>query len=336
MRTYDVVHLRFRMSMRRIPSSVLALATVILSSSCGERPGKPVPSFPAKPIKIVVYTAPGGLIDITARKFTEIATRYTDAVFVVENKPGAGGIVAMQKVLQMPADGYTLLACTKSNIAKLVSTGNEDYIPKFHWLAMLMADPECVITRQSNPVNTWGQVVADARERPGQQIWVGPAVGGLDHVTALKLWEKHGIRAKWIPFKSGGQAKAALLGNQGVAYVGNPRDAEGNPDLKVAVVSSARRLPQLPDTPTFNELGAEGLDSEIMWRGFTVRNGTPETALSWYGRLFAKVTSDPEWRAYWEKGGIDVVHRGPEEFAEAIERDRQEFTHYLKKLGLIK
>ncbi|MBL7031531.1 MAG: tripartite tricarboxylate transporter substrate binding protein, partial [Candidatus Marinimicrobia bacterium] len=68
--------------------------------------------FPSKPIKIVVYTGPGGLIDITARKFTAVANKYVDATFVVENKPGAGGIVALKKVLQSPEDGYSLYACT--------------------------------------------------------------------------------------------------------------------------------------------------------------------------------------------------------------------------------
>ena len=69
--------------------------------------------FPDKPIKIVVYTGPGGLIDITARKFASVADKYVDATFVVENKPGAGGIVALKKVLQAPEDGYNLYACTK-------------------------------------------------------------------------------------------------------------------------------------------------------------------------------------------------------------------------------
>ena len=77
--------------------------------------------FPDKPIKIIVYTGPGGLIDVTSRKFAEVASRYTDATFVVENKPGAGGIGALKKVLKLPADGYTLYACTKSNISKYLS-----------------------------------------------------------------------------------------------------------------------------------------------------------------------------------------------------------------------
>ncbi|MDP6401093.1 MAG: tripartite tricarboxylate transporter substrate-binding protein, partial [Candidatus Marinimicrobia bacterium] len=91
--------------------------------------------FPDKPIKIVVYTGPGGLIDITARKFASVADKYVDATFVVENKPGAGGIVALKKVLQAPEDGYNLYACTKSNIAKFIQVGGRDYVNALHWTA---------------------------------------------------------------------------------------------------------------------------------------------------------------------------------------------------------
>jgi len=82
-------------------------------------------SFPDKPIKLIVYTGPGGAGDILSRKFTDIASKYTDATFVVENKPGAGGIVTMEYVATTKPDGYTLMYMTKSNISKLVTTNSE-------------------------------------------------------------------------------------------------------------------------------------------------------------------------------------------------------------------
>ncbi|HIC51399.1 MAG TPA: tripartite tricarboxylate transporter substrate binding protein, partial [Candidatus Marinimicrobia bacterium] len=204
--------------------------------------GVALADFPDKPIKIVVYTGPGGLIDITARKFTAVAYKYVDATFVVENKPGAGGIVALKKVLQAPEDGYNLYACTKSNIAKFVLAGVGNYVDALHWTAMLMADPECVITNKKNSIYEWQAIVNHAKNNPGEQNWVGPATGGLDHITAMKIWDKYNIDAKWIPSESGGKAIAELLGKRGIAYVGNPRDALGNPDLYIAAVSSSQRL----------------------------------------------------------------------------------------------
>jgi len=292
--------------------------------------------FPDKPIKIIVYTGPGGLIDVTSRKFAEVASRYTDATFVVENKPGAGGIVALKKVLKLPADGYTLYACTKSNISKFVETGGESYIDAMDWLALLMMDPECVITNKKNTIHTWDSILENAKKSQEKQIWLGPATGGLDHVTAMKIWDTYGIDEKWVPYSSGGKAVAALLGKQGVAYVGNPREILGNDDLMIAAVCSSERLPQFPNVPTFAELGGEGLETEVMWRGFAIKKGVPEEILAWYKDLFEKVTHDQSWRDIWEKGGVQVVYYGSDKFTQVVRNDERDFQYYLKKIDIVK
>jgi hypothetical protein len=132
-------------------------------------------------------------------------------------------------------------------------------------------------------------------------------------------------------------AKAELLGERGVAYVGNPSEVRNNPDeLRVAAVSSLERLPQFPAAPTLRELGIEGLDEEVMWRGFAVKQGLPDEVLQWYGDLIEKVSADHEWRAFWEKDGIDVRYRDSAAFTATIESDFQEFTHYLTQLGIVR
>jgi len=234
-----------------------------------------------------------------------------------------------------PADGYTIFACTKSNISKIVSSGGEAYIEGIDWAAMMMADPECVITHKKQKVNTWEDIVLDAKSKDGNQLWLGPANGGLDHVTALKIWDQAGIKAKWIPFKSGGKARAALLGEQGVAYVGNPREVLGNDDLQIAAISGSKRLPQFPNVPTFNELGISNLDNEFMWRGFVLKKGTSPEIGKWFDELFSNVNNDPEWREYWERGGIDVIYKNSDEFTKIVHSDKEQFTHYLQKIGII-
>lgn len=312
---------------------IFLITTALFSTNDNQ---KTESGFPSKPIKIIVYTAPGGLIDVTTRKFTEIATKYSDATFVVENKPGAGGIVALKKVLSQPSDGYTLFACTKSNISKFVSTGGSHYIEALDWLAMLMADPECVITNQTMEIDDWDEIVSDAGEKDGNQIWVGPAAGGLDHVTSIKIWEEFGFKAKWVPYKSGGKARAALLGGQGQAYVGNPREVLGNSDLKIAAVSAEKRIKQFPDAPTFKELGSDNLSNEYMWRGFAIKKGVPSEVLQWYDELFQQVNHDTDWRKFWQKGGIDVVYYGPDKFKQIVDSNAETFRHYLAKIGIIK
>jgi putative tricarboxylic transport membrane protein len=299
--------------------------------------GVALAKFPAKTIKVVVYTKAGGAGDVFARKFTAIADKYTDASFVVINKPGAGGVVAIKHILARPADGYQLAFVTRSNIGKIVSTGGTIDVNDLSWLAMMVSDPEAIITLKSSPVNTWEQVVADAKAKNGKQIWVGPAAGGNDHIMAMKTWEAVGIKAKWVPYKSGGAAMAALMGEHGIAYVGNPQDVLGRPDLKVAVISSPERLTGgFADVPTFSELGVKGMDNEIMWRGFMIKKGVPQEAIAFYMDLFEKVNKDTQWREYILKGGATPILYKDDKFLSIVKADQKVFTETLKTLGAIK
>jgi len=187
----------------------MAMTLSILAILCLYVTGTALAKFPAKPIKVVVYTKPGGAGDVFTRKFTSIAETLVDAKFVVVNKPGAGGVVAMKHIINSRPDGYQLGFVTRSNIGKIVSTGGSIDINDISWMAMLVSDPEAIITLKSAPVNTWDQLVADAKAKKGKQIWVGPAAGGNDHIMAMKTWEAAGIKAKWIPYKGGSKAMAA-------------------------------------------------------------------------------------------------------------------------------
>ncbi|NNK92795.1 MAG: tripartite tricarboxylate transporter substrate binding protein [Desulfobacterales bacterium] len=318
--------------MKKLFVTLLVVLSVVAVSSTAV-----LAKFPEKPIKLIVYTKPGGAIDVFARKFTGIAAKYTDATFVVVNKSGAGGIVAIKHILAEKADGYQFAAVTKSNVGKIVSTGNKINVEDLDWMAMMVSDPEAIITSRTQSINTWEQIVADAKEKGGSQIWVGPAAGGNDHIMAMKTWDAAGIKAKWIPYASGGKAMAALLGGHGVAYVGNPQDVIGRPDLKVAVVSSSKRLEgDFADVPTFMEVGIDGLDNEIMWRGFMAKKGLPEEAKAFYTDLFAKINADPEWQAYVKRGGAVPLFDKEDKFLATVKKDQKEFGEVLQQIGAIK
>lgn len=323
---------------KRVTITIISLMLVVILIGCsnGENDSK---AFPYKPIKIVNYVAPGGGMDVTTRKFTEIAAKYTDATFVIENRTGAGGIVAKDYVLEQPADGYTIFAATTSNISTIVS-GKHDidkYIWGFQWISMIMRDPESIIINANNPIADFGDVIKDAKEKEGRQVWVGPSIGGFDHVMGLKVWDAFSVEddIDWIPFESGPLAMNALLGGQGVAYVGNPSDAIGRPDLVNAIVSSKERLPQYPDVPTFGELGHPELDDEMMWRGFSVKKETPDEAIEWFREIVQKVTDDEEWINYHNEIAIEVTNYGQEQFEEIIKKDIEDHIYYLKKYGML-
>ena len=162
---------------------VLLVSAVVITSSVSVVQAK----FPEKPVTIVAYMKPGGAADVDSRKFSLIAERLTGGKFVVRNKTGAGGLVAMKYVLSQPADGYLLMATTKSQIYKIVTAKSNVKVEDFEWLAMNQSDPEAIITNSELSVNTWQQLLADAKAKAAagkRQIWVGPAAGGLDHAAA--------------------------------------------------------------------------------------------------------------------------------------------------------
>lgn len=291
--------------------------------------------FPSRPVRILVPTSPGGLIDTTARKFAAIATEKAGVPFIVINKPGAGGVVSFEETLRAPSDGGTLQAVTRSNVPKLVAAGRTDLLDSVYWAAKLLDDPQCVIVNKNSPLPNWQSVLSAARESPGRQLWLGPDIGGLDHVSAARIWAAAGIEARWIPYESGGQAIAALLGGMGATYTGNPSEVRGRPDLTIAAVCSSARLPQFPDAPTFAELGLHGLEEESMWRGFALHPATPPQILAWYAQLFAAVTNDARWRDEWEKEGISVVYVGEPDFRSLVQRETASFTAFLREEGIL-
>lgn len=309
------------------------ICILILVCLCAIAAAPAFAAYPEKPIKIVNYVAPGGLMDVTSRKFIAIAKKYTDATFVVENIAGAGGLVAIGAVLEQPADGYTVFAPTTSVVDKVISAKKDEQtmVWGFEYVAMLMRDPECVIIAKDGPFKSFKDLVEDAKKKNGAQIWGGPAAGGNDHLLAQKIWETAGIKAKWLPYKSGPEAMMGTLGGQNAAYVGNPADTQGRKGYVIAAVCRDKRLPQLPDVPTFKELGYKGLDNEIMWRGFAIKKGAPEEAYKWWEDLNKKMAKDPEWRQFLVRDGIDVCDWGRDKFNKQVAEDVKTAKKYLKK-----
>lgn len=320
---------------RRLTVGTAAVALVALAG------GAAFAAFPEKPISIVVYVAPGGGIDVDARKLADIGYKMTGKTFVVKNVTGAGGLVAMKAILEQPADGYTLFATTKSVIYTLATKKSDIKLSDFEWTAMTQSDPEAIITNRELPVHTWTQILADAKGKCAKgekQIWVGPAAGGYDHVMSMKTWKAAGIEkcVKYVPFKGGPDAMIELLGGRGTVYVGNPRDIVGQPQFMIAALSRDSRMKDYPDTPVFKELSIKGLDSETMWRGFAVKSGIPDEARKFYADFFGKLMKNPEWMAHCDEMQVDPVFYGPDKFGKIVEEDLAEAATFAKAAGIVK
>ena len=302
----------------------------------GPHPALPeISGFPSQPIRLIVYTSPGGLIDVTSRRFARLAQEYADHPIAVINRPGGGGIVAFEEALREPADGHRFLAVTRSNISKMVATGREDLIDHLRWHSLIMDNAHVLITNSAEGPGSWLELAAVGRERGGHQLWLGVDIGGVKHVSGVKIAEATGIDMRWIPYGSGGEAVAALLGNLGDAYLGNPRDALASDRLRVVAVAAEQRLSEFPDAPTFAELGYPGLENELIWRGFAFREGIADDIHDWYNTLINLVVEDPRWTSAWANEAVNLRFHDSETFSAIVQRDREEFRSYLSQLGLL-
>jgi len=195
---------RRKKSMKRslLLFSLMLTASIALA---GCAPAAAAGKFPEKYINLVTYVGAGGGMDVSCRKFVQVASKYTDAVIVVENRTGAGGIIAQDYVLEQPADGYTIYGTTLSNIATIVS-GEQDpakYIDGFDWIALLIEDPVSVIVtkKQKEAGVTFNSIMEEAKAKGGKQIWVGPSTGGTKHIDAMKIWDAYGVECITVHFR---------------------------------------------------------------------------------------------------------------------------------------
>ncbi|PIE20055.1 MAG: hypothetical protein CSA66_01635 [Proteobacteria bacterium] len=308
------------------------IALVVGLEAAGDGAGA---AFPSAPLTIVVHSKPGSAVDLMARRAAEIAGDRCPVPIVVDNRPGTQGVAAMSHVLGAPRDGYTLLAVTRAFLSTLNVTRAGVSVDDFRWIARLVDDPEAVIVNRTSATPDLAALVADADARPAAepQIWIGPGVGGRDHLMARQTWRALGIRARWIDYKSGPQAVLAMLRGEGAAYVGNAADVAGKPDLVVAAVASAERLPALPQAPTFAEQGVP-LEAS-MWRGFAYADGVPEQAVRYAAALFEALSRDPRWRAYITSTYATPTWDGPAAFEALVAAEDAQTRAELDEAGLI-
>ncbi len=311
--------------MSKIIKSTLLLLTLIATV---------LAKYPEKPITFIVHSKPGSAIDITTRRLTQIAAKHSSATFLVENKTGGSGIVAMREVLSRQADGYTVLAVTKSFISTALLTQGGVQMDDFDFLACVVIDPEVLITNRHSKIRTLEDIISDALVQKGRQKWLGPLVGGVDHLMALKTWDHLGIHGEWIPFEGGSDALAALMGKHGAVYVGNPVDVKGRPDLMVAAVAAKSRLSEFPKAPTFSEKGF-GLEDEVLWRGYALKKGTDPQAVIYLTDLFKKITQDSNWVQFIRSTSAQPVLLSQKPFTAMVHKDQEQAVTYLQKAGIL-
>ena len=293
-------------------------------------------AYPVKPVRVVVAFAPGGFADTVARVIGQRLGDRLGQPFVVENRPGAGGNIAAKHVAESAADGYTLLAHTAASAINVTLYDNPgfDFLKDLAPVANTGSTPGLFAVLASHPAKDLRELI---RASAGARLTYATAgIGTSSHISADYLFRvASGLDAVHVPFKGGGPAAVAVLGNQ-VTVLSSSSNAlpyikQGK--MKALAVASLKRVDVLPGVPTVAELGFPGYE-ERSWVGIFAPAKTPAAVVERLNAEVNQLLALPEVRTSLEAMGMDV-HPGPAAaFAEYVRAEVAKWTRMVKSTGV--
>jgi tripartite-type tricarboxylate transporter receptor subunit TctC len=293
--------------------------------------------FPARPIRVLVGSAPGGAADVSARLAAEALGRALDNSVFVELRGGAGGLNAVETFLAGEPDGYTILLAAVGSFTiipagRSVSYDAEnDFIP----LGIVWRSAQ-VLTVRAAGAPTLARFIADAKTRPGALTIGSAGVGTVTHLTIELLKREAGIDVIHVPFRGTGAALPAVLGGQIDAMFSDigiidPQLRAGT--LRGLVVAAAQRAPALPETPTMGEAGLPGVTGDV-WFGFVVSAKTPPMIVKRLQDAVAAAHEDPIYRGKVARLYASVGEPGPQALARLIATETAKWRAVISAAGI--
>jgi tripartite-type tricarboxylate transporter receptor subunit TctC len=311
---------------------LLALAALLSLSVAHAQP------YPAKPIRIIVPYAPGGTSDILARQIGPKLTEAWGQPVIVENKPGANGNVGADFVAKSPPDGYTLLltdvgglVISASVYPKLPFDPSKDFTP----VVMVSYSPHVLAVHPSVKANNVKELIALAKANPGKLNFAISGIGGAPQLAGIDFAQRTGVNWTYIPYKGGSDAVAAVAGGQAdVLFNGMlatwPTVQGGR--LKAIAISSAKRMPSAPDTPTVAEQGLPGFETGS-FQGVVGPTGVPRDTVAKLNGELVKVLNSQEMKERFAKQGTEVRTGTPESLGQWLSTEQAKWARVVKESG---
>jgi tripartite-type tricarboxylate transporter receptor subunit TctC len=294
--------------------------------------------FPTRPIRVIVPVPPGGVIDNGMRAVSDVLGERLGQQIVIENRPGANGVVGAQVVAQSAPDGYTLLACVDGTAAVSLNPAISPQAPlqtlrDFTPVTKLGDFYLVLVANPKVPAKNLSEFLAMAR-KSGESYGFGTSgIGSTPHLSGELLAQRTGVKLLHVPYKGGGQAITDVLGGQiPLVFTTVPSAQQHVKQGKLVAlgVASSKRSAVLPDTPTFIESGLPGFDVSG-WVGIFAPAGTPQGIVERLQKAFADAEADPKAKERFDSLGLQPVANPPAEFAQQVRADQARWAEVVKK-----
>ena len=297
-------------------------------------------NYPTKPIRVLVPFAPGGVVDTSTRILTNKLQERLGWQFVVDNRPGGNGFIAVQTAARGAPDGYTLLSAHTGEFAvnpHMFKSVPYDFDKDFTSIIMVSDAPMLAVVNIKSPINNFKELVAAARANPGKLTFGSPGTGSVNHIATEWLVHAAGIKALHVPYKGGAPAVSAVAANEvtftvaGLPGVLPHLDAKR---VKVLGITTAKRTPQTQNWQTAQEGGIAGVDASI-WVGLFAPRGTPKAVVDRLYKESAEVLKLADVRErYASVGGADAVAMPAAATNARVKKDIERYGKVVKDVGI--
>jgi tripartite-type tricarboxylate transporter receptor subunit TctC len=295
-------------------------------------------AFPSKPIRIIVPFNSGGSVDAVVRLAAQKLTAGLGQPFVIENRPGAGGIVGTEYVAKSTQDGYTLLATPSAFVMNVALSKNPSYDPvrDFETISILASYPLLLVSHPSLPVRNLKDLIALAKSQPRNLNYSSGGIGTSNHVAAELFGYLAGVKLTHVAYKGGGPAFTALIGGEvhimfAAAPTTMPHIKSGK--LRVLGVSTAKRSNFFPDIPTISENALLGFEVNS-WSGLFAPMGTPLVILKAMNSEISKGFKQADVMDILEKLGLESATGSLEDAASMIKAEVAKWIKIVKATGI--
>ena len=319
------------------PFSILAFG-IFAASGAAYAQSAASSDYPTKPIRFVAPFAPGGTADIQARILGNKFQQVLGQPAVVDNRPGGSGTVGLRLVAQAPADGYTIVLNTVGawtstpHLMKLPYDVFKDFAPIIH----VSNVPGVLVVHPSLPVKTVKDLIALAKQKPGELNYGSAGPGGFTHLGTVLFGQMTNTQMTHVPYKSSGAGMTALIGGHVQVYLAPSVPAI--PHLKSGKArgiasTGTERIAILPDLPTLDESGVPGFESSS-WTAIAAPAATPRAVIARLNKELNAILRMPDVRELFKASAATITGGAPEKFRDILKRDFETYGKLIKEAGI--